>query len=74
MGHEADDPAATYAMLCPLAMFWPYTSEALMIGEDVYQLAPFTIVKPDPSDIFTFDERSRMLGEFIGDLAELELA
>jgi hypothetical protein len=73
MGYEADDPEATYAMLCPLAMFWPYTKDAKLIGENVCQLAPFTVVKPDPADIFTFEQRSRMLGEFIGDLAELEL-
>lgn len=74
MGFKADDPDATYAMLCPLAMFWPYTEDAKMIGEDVYQLAPFTVVKPDPADIFTFEQRSRMLGEFIGDLADFEPA
>jgi len=74
MGYEADAPEATYAMLCPLAMFWPYTEDAKMIGEDVYQLAPFTVVKPNPADIFTFAERSRMLGEFIGDLADFEPA
>ena len=74
MGFEADDRQATYAMLCPLAMFWPYNADAKLIGENVYQLAPFTVVKPDPADVFTFEQRSRMLGEFIGDLADFEPA
>lgn len=73
-GYEVDDPEATYAMLCPLAMFWPYTKDAKLIGEDVYQLAPFTPVKCAPEDVFTFDERARMLSEFIGDLADFENA
>lgn len=72
MGYEADDPGTTYVMLCPLAMFWPYNADAKLIGERVFQLAPFTVVKPEPLDVFTFEERARMLGEFIGDLADFE--
>ncbi len=71
-GYEADDPDANYAMMCPLAMFWPYNEDAKLIGEDVYQLAPFTVIKPAPEDIFDFDQRSRMLGEFIGDLSDFD--
>lgn len=71
-GYKADDPNATYAMLCPLAMFWPYDSNAKMIGEDVFQLQPFTIEKCAPEDIFTFQQRAEMLAPFVGDLSDFE--
>lgn len=73
-GYEADDPDARYAMLCPLAMFWPYSSDAKMIGEDVYQLAPFTVVKCGPGDEFSFEERSEMLADYVGDMADFATA
>lgn len=73
-GYEADDPDATYAMLCPLAMFWPYDDQARLIGEDVFQLQRFQIVKCEPGDEFGFDERKRMLAEYVGDLADFEPA
>lgn len=72
MGYEVDDLEATYILQCPLAMFWPYTKDAKLIGEDVFQLAPFTLIKPDPEDVFTFDERKRMLSQFIGDLSDFD--
>lgn len=72
MGYRIDDPAATYVLMCPLAMFWPYDANARMIGEDVYQLAPFTLIKPDPQDVFTFEERARMLAPFVGDLRDFD--
>ena len=73
-GYPTDDPKGTYILQCPLAMFWPYSKDAKMIGEDVYQLAPFTLVKPVPEDVFGFEERSRMLSEYIGDLADFKAA
>lgn len=73
-GHTVDDPAATYILMCPLAMFWPYDKDAKMIGEDVYQLAPFTLIKPDPADVFTFEDRARMLAPYVGDLRDFEAA
>jgi hypothetical protein len=73
-GYEVDDLDATYILMCPLAMFWPYDMNAKMIGEDVYQLAPFTLVKPDPKDVFNFDERARMLAPFVGDFKDFEAA
>jgi len=72
LGYKAEDPEARYAMLCPLAMFWPYTKDALMIGEDVFQLAPFEIVKCEPGDEFSFEARARMLDEFVGDLSDFD--
>ncbi|MCX7058950.1 MAG: hypothetical protein NTZ79_17745 [Proteobacteria bacterium] len=71
-GHAVDDLKATYALMCPLAMFWPYDKDAKLIGEDVFQLAPFTCVKPAPEDVFTFDQRKRMLAQFIGDLKDFD--
>ena len=71
-GHAVDDPNATYALMCPLAMFWPYDKDAKLIGEDVFQLAPFTCIKPAPGDVFTFDQRKRMLAQFIGDLKDFD--
>ena len=73
-GYEADDLDATYVLMCPLAMFWPYDKNAKMIGEDVYQLAPFTLIKPDPQDVFRFDERARRLAPFVGDFKDFEAA
>jgi len=72
--YQVDDPTGTYILHCPLAMFWPYSKDSKLIGEDVYQLAPFTLVKPAPEDIFSFEERSRMLQQYIGDLADFEAA
>jgi hypothetical protein len=73
-GYTVDDLEATYVMTCPLAMFWPYDKDAKMIGEDVYQLAPFTLTKPDPKDVFSFDDRARMLAPFVGDMKDFEAA
>lgn len=72
-GFDADDPKATYALLCPLAMFWPYSKDAKLMGEDVFQLAPFEMVKPTSDDLFGFDERSRMLSQYIGDLSDFDI-
>jgi hypothetical protein len=71
-GHAVDDLDATYILTCPLAMFWPYDQNAKLIGEEVFQVAPFKLVKPDPKDVFTFDERKRMLSQYIGDLNDFE--
>jgi hypothetical protein len=69
-GHTVDDLKATYIFTCPLAMFWPYSKDAKLIGEDVFQLAPFTLTKPDPKDVFNFDQRKRMLSQYIGDMKD----
>jgi hypothetical protein len=69
-GHTVDDPKGAYILQCPLAMFWPYSADAKLIGEEVYQLGPFTLVKPAPEDVFGFEERSRMLSQYIGDLSD----
>lgn len=64
-GHDVDDPDATYILTCPLAMFWPYDENAKLIGEEVYQLADMRLVKPDPEDVFTFEERAAVLRPYI---------
>jgi hypothetical protein len=65
LGADVDDDEATYMLRCPLAMFWPYDENAKLIGEEVYQLAPFTVTKPDPEDVFTFEERAEVLKEYL---------
>lgn len=60
-----DDPDATYALMCPLAMYWPYDENAKLIGEEVYQLTPLMLVKPDPEDVFTFEERATVLKPYL---------
>lgn len=64
-GHDVDDHDATYALICPLAMFWPYDADAKLIGEEVYQLAPFDVVKCAPEDVFTFEERAEVLKPYL---------
>lgn len=64
-GYDADDLEATYILTCPLAMFWPYDENAKLIGEEVYQLMPLQLVKPDPADVFTFEERAAVLKPYI---------
>lgn len=62
---KIDDPGATYMLNCPLAMFWPYDENAKLMGEEVYQVAPFTLTKPDIEDVFTFEERAEMLKQYL---------
>lgn len=65
-GYEGvDDPDATHALMCPLAMIWPYDENAKLIGEEVYQLTDLKLVKIDPADVFTFEERSAVLKPYI---------
>ena len=73
-GYEVDDQKAIYILTCPLAMFWPYDKDAKLIGEDVFQLAPFTLVKPELKDVFTFEQRKRMLSQYIGDMSDFKAA
>lgn len=65
VGYEVDDEEATYMLSCPLAMFWPYDENAKLIGEEVYQLTDLQLSKPDPEDVFTFEERKAVLAKFL---------
>lgn len=64
-GYEVDDEEATYMLSCPLAMFWPYDEKAKLIGEEVWELTNLQISKPDPEDVFTFEERKKVLEPYL---------
>ena len=53
---EIDDPDASYVKTCRHAMFWPYTEEGQLIGEQVFQLDPFEVSRIDPEDVPTLEE------------------
>jgi hypothetical protein len=57
---EIDDTEASYALECPLAMFWPYDENAKLIGERVYQIEPFEITKPPQDEVPTFEGRGEV--------------
>jgi hypothetical protein len=60
-GDKVDDPGAMYLVRRNLAMFWHYTSDAKLIGENVYETAiGREIIKPAPEDVIT-PERAREL-------------
>lgn len=53
---EIDDPDATYVLKNRHAIFWPYTEDERLIGENIYQIAPTEVVKPDPEEVPTIAE------------------
>lgn len=56
-GHDNIDVEAIYVQTSPLAMFWPYDSDAKLLGEDVYELnAPITR-KADLDEVVTLEMR-----------------
>jgi len=55
-GVEIDDPDATYARKSRHAMYWPYTEESQLIGEMVYQIAPFEVARVEPEAVPTIEE------------------
>ncbi len=60
-GDKVDDLSAMYLVRRNLAMFWHYTSDAKLIGENVYETAVGReIIKPAPEDVIT-PERAREL-------------
>lgn len=60
-GDKVDDPGAMYLVRRNLAMFWHYTSDAKLIGENIYETAiGREIIKPAPEDVIT-PERAREL-------------
>jgi hypothetical protein len=60
MGVPVDDPDATYLVTYPQVMVWHYTSQGLLIGENVYG-GTRTITKPAPEDVITPAEANRIL-------------
>lgn len=53
---EIDDPDAPYVKTCRHAMYWPYTEEGRLIGEQVFQLEPFDVSNLDPDEVPTLDD------------------
>jgi len=54
-GAPIDDEDATYMISYQQTMVWAYTSDGLLIGENIYG-GGRTITKPDPADVITLDE------------------
>lgn len=64
-GLEVDHPEGSYVQTFPLGMFWPYDDQALLIGEDVYQLEAAQLIEIDPLDVVTIPERSAVAMSFL---------
>ncbi|MDB5714849.1 MAG: hypothetical protein JWO15_2246 [Sphingomonadales bacterium] len=65
-------PGKVYLQISPLAMFWPYDSDAKMIGEDVWVLDKPTVSVPAPEDIVTLAARNAAAKPFLPVLNEVE--
>ena len=50
------DPEGCYRIHQPIGMFWTYTPDALLIGEEVFDLAPPVVERIDPAEMPTWDE------------------
>jgi hypothetical protein len=61
----ADD--TLYAQHLPMAMFWKYTENAKLIGEDVFMLAEPTHVPVTEAEAFTVDELHDVAKSFLKD-------
>ena len=46
-----DDPDATYVKTSRHAQFWPYTEDGRLVGEQVYQITPFSVVEAAPAEV-----------------------
>ena len=65
-GHAGPfEPDSIYVQSSPLAMFWPYNSDGILLGEDVFELDRPTMVKAAPEDIVTFESRSEATRPFL---------
>lgn len=63
-GVEIDDPDATYARKSRHAMYWPFTEESQLIGEMVYQIAPFEVTKVAPEEVPTIEEITEVAAKY----------
>jgi hypothetical protein len=59
------DSRANYLVSRPIAMFWNYTSDAKLIGEEVYELAAPTVERIDASDAPTWEEVRNAVRRFL---------
>lgn len=64
-GEKIDDPDAWYVATTTTGMFWPYTSDGRMIGENVYRGGDRTIRRAAPDEILTRQDVIRMLEPLI---------
>ena len=65
-GHtEALEAETIYVQSSPLAMFWPYNADGIMLGEDVYELDRPKIEKPALVDVVTLAMRVEAAREFL---------
>jgi hypothetical protein len=55
-GADLDDPDALYVEKSDLAMFWRYTPDALLIGEEVYQIGDPTYEQLTPEEFYSKDD------------------
>jgi len=53
---EIDDHDALYGLKNRHAIFWPYTEDERLIGENIFQISPTEIVKPDADQVPTIAE------------------
>jgi hypothetical protein len=69
MGITLDDtdPKAHYLVSRPIAMFWNYTSDAKLIGEEVYELSVPTVEKIPASEAPTWEEVRNAVRRFLPD-------
>ena len=63
-GVEIDDPDAHYVKTCRHAMFWPYTEEARLVGEQVFQIEAFEVSPIDPEDVPTLAEVGEVAAQY----------
>lgn len=60
------DPEGWYLVRRTLAFVWHYTSEGLLVGENVYEdSASKTVTQVDPSDIITAERAAELLAPLI---------
>jgi hypothetical protein len=65
-GHNVPKPDDTqYAQHLPMAMFWKYTDDAKLVGEDVFMLADPTHVEVGSDEQFSKDELHAVASSFI---------
>src|SRR5207253_408977 len=65
-GQDVPKPDDTqYAQHLPMAMFWKYTDDARLVGEDVFMLADPTHVEMGSDDLFTTDELHAVAASFL---------
>jgi hypothetical protein len=62
---EIDDLEATYVATCPVCSFWPFTDDARLIGEHVYQLEAFEVTAADPDEVVTMEDRATVIEKYL---------